>query len=1142
MTEETVSTAYERLVQRRRTFGSKVENETVYNNKENAEELPSMVLEEQPVTSLWDDDGSVQGLASDDDEEEEAEADCHDNQTEADNPVIDAEPNTEETTDDAEKDYLSATKASDEDSNDPTNELFEDGAESDHNNGEKDSNDEDEISALPSYQRSEDKSQSPTTNTAVKSNAKGQEDDDDSGEDEAPSLETILKATDKLFDEVEDKGSVTVKQILERLGVSLDKAIKKAVRQRLVELITSWQHQQEKEKSDESSKGDSSDEEGHDDEEEACDEEEEEIGDADDEYEPDARKPRASKAKRTRVVAIKRTRGLVSEKTRRKKLNKGLQKSALRIQAEHLRKKRMQELRVRNEELQYESKDQERAEQIAAKFETQTDDQLRERLSNRVNLWQKLDQKRWNVLQAQPIIKSKPLETVESNTSEADPIDDTTNNVPVEDDHSSDSDSDDDLEITGPTKTLMLTRNSPKKVKRDVLSLLELSSPKLAGHRKEPTISPNRSLANLKRQLKSKHQKMGNLWLAQELGYKNEQEHIQDCVQLEERKRQLQLAREQERLKESELRQERLLQLGVNCEEDEGQQTPPDEDQSREDYDDEKPTDEDGEDEEIAMAREMGVLASNSNLVDETSHLGEDEVESASTRVASSVAGGHDAVPAPPADNSFVSTSKNQVDHEDGGRFTLKVNPVESKEDLKLQSNNDSAEVTLAESTSNDDNEGGAHSDPNEDNEETQIGDQRTEAEPEKPKGPRNAAWKAMLKREEEKLKRLKRRGKGSLVEEEAEEEEEEEVAGLEDFGFKIHKKKNDDEEDEDNLPDDDEDMDDVVDELSDNEGDEDAGEKARREQQKKEEKERHKEILRRMRDGYDGRRGGIAGGSARGIHRFDQLVAADNREDAKRLGLLNDDELDSEDDAAKKDSDDEEEDENALLDKMLKDRFLHRSSVEVEEDFSGDEDDDDKASGDGEYDDKQTEEEREQERLAKRFSKRARMQRLIDAHGHDEEFSRSKLIDDDEMIKTDLQRMKNGLARKRSVSSTASKSASDTGGSKRQKKGIFGEVFHAGGSLAIALQANRRSKSRTSFVRTGAATSSETRIHQQSTSISFNHVVFRATTENSQSRSNFAVTDKPGSSRRVTPPQPNKSGSSLWSKSVLAGFQKKHK
>jgi hypothetical protein len=203
-----------------------------------------------------------------------------------------------------------------------------------------------------------------------------------------------------------------------------------------------------------------------------------------------------------------------------------------------------------------------------------------------------------------------------------------------------------------------------------------------------------------------------------------------------------------------------------------------------------------------------------------------------------------------------------------------------------------------------------------------------------------------MLKREAEKLKKQKKRkGGGGLVDEEAEEEEEEEVAGLEDFGFSISKKKkgNDDEEGPTDQLDED-DLKHVVDDVSDDEGDEDAGRLARIRLEQREEKDSHKEMLRRMREGYDGRRGGIAGGGtgARGMHRFDQLVAADNRNDAKRLGLLNDDELDSDDEKegekSKADDVDEEEDETALLDKMLKDRFLHRSDADLEENFSDDE------------------------------------------------------------------------------------------------------------------------------------------------------------------------------------------------------------
>ena len=158
-------------------------------------------------------------------------------------------------------------------------------------------------------------------------------------------------------------------------------------------------------------------------------------------------------------------------------------------------------------------------------------------------------------------------------------------------------------------------------------------------------------------------------------------------------------------------------------------------------------------------------------------------------------------------------------------------------------------------------------------------------------KKPKNSAWQAMLRKEKETLakqKKLQRKGGNTLVDGEAEEEEDEEqgIAGLEDFGFAVQKKDGEDEDDAnaDNL--DEDDLDHVVDEVSDGEGDEDAGDLARQRLQRAEEKERHKEIMRRMREGYDGRRGGIVAtgaGGARGTLRFDQLVAADNKDDAKR-------------------------------------------------------------------------------------------------------------------------------------------------------------------------------------------------------------------------------------------------------------------
>ena len=51
-----------------------------------------------------------------------------------------------------------------------------------------------------------------------------------------------------------------------------------------------------------------------------------------------------------------------------------------------------------------------------------------------------------------------------------------------------------------------------------------------------------------------------------------------------------------------------------------------------------------------------------------------------------------------------------------------------------------------------------------------------------------------------------------------------------------------------------------------------------------------------------------------------------------------------------------------------------------------------------------------EQERIAKRFAKRARMQRLLDTYGEEEEFAESKLIEDDATLRLELSKMKVSL------------------------------------------------------------------------------------------------------------------------------------
>lgn len=292
----------------------------------------------------------------------------------------------------------------------------------------------------------------------------------------------------------------------------------------------------------------------------------------------------------------------------------------------------------------------------------------------------------------------------------------------------------------------------------------------------------------------------------------------------------------------------------------------------------------------------------------------------------------------------------------------------------------------------------------------------------------------------------------------------------------------------------------------------------ARAQLQQKEEKDRHKEILRRMREGYDGRRGGIAGGGngARGMHRFDQLVAADNRDDAKRLGLLNDDELDSEDDKnmnhPKTDDADEEEDETALLDKMLKDRFLHRSKVDLEENFSEDEQIDANEISKETLAGSDDEEQRSQERLAKRFNKRARMQRIEEAYGHSQEFSQQRLLDQDISMQEELSQMRCGLIRRSSSLSRHSSQSSDTKGSSdilsRKRDSCFEHsnsvkdgdrsAFQKG-SLSIALRASKKQKRKSSFLG-GSNSVDGAEICCVCKTVQLGHIIFDSRTNKSQS------------------------------------------
>jgi hypothetical protein len=188
---------------------------------------------------------------------------------------------------------------------------------------------------------------------------------------------------------------------------------------------------------------------------------------------------------------------------------------------------------------------------------------------------------------------------------------------------------------------------------------------------------------------------------------------------------------------------------------------------------------------------------------------------------------------------------------------------------------------------------------------------------------------------------------------------------------------------------------------------------------------------------------------------------------------------------------------------------------------------------------DGEDEEEKLQERLNKRFAKRARMQRLEEMYADSQEFSQQRLMDEDPSMMLELQKMKNPLARKRSVSSGSRSSFSQSSESqtaplfKRQRSGgSFGGSFLAKtGSLSVALQSGRSLKRRTSFLggKSGdsSSTSSAGLVHK---SVSLGHVVF--STGGKSNLSNSTSCNGSNLGKRKQPGASN-SGGSLFSRAI---------
>ena len=208
-------------------------------------------------------------------------------------------------------------------------------------------------------------------------------------------------------------------------------------------------------------------------------------------------------------------------------------------------------------------------------------------------------------------------------------------------------------------------------------------------------------------------------------------------------------------------------------------------------------------------------------------------------------------------------------------------------------------------------------------------------------------------------------------------------------------------------------------------------------------------------------------------------------------------------------------------------------------------------------------------------------MQRLLENHGGDEEFSQARLIDEDETMQKDLKSMKNALSRKRRQVSSSSNlgSSSRLGGgdsdtqdasSKKQRRSSGSgdenasnaplsqkSAFSNCGSLSIALRANKvAGKRKSSFLSSASGKNASLNRSSSATvskSISLSHVLFQ-TGEASQSSQlprassiGASSLSRGASSRSGFGPSSNKrpktsggGSQSLWSAVTANSFQKR--
>ena len=167
---------------------------------------------------------------------------------------------------------------------------------------------------------------------------------------------------------------------------------------------------------------------------------------------------------------------------------------------------------------------------------------------------------------------------------------------------------------------------------------------------------------------------------------------------------------------------------------------------------------------------------------------------------------------------------------------------------------------------------------------------------------------------------------------------------------------------------------------------------------------------------------------------------------------------------------------------------------------------------------------------MAKRFAKRARMQRLEEQYGDSQEFSQQRLIDEDISMKEELSNMRCGLVRRSSSLSRHSSQSSDTNSSlgplsrKRQRNAELSSSTSGGGSflqktsgsLSIALRASKKQKRKSSFLGGSKAVDGKEMSGVYKT-VQLGHVIFNSQTTSQSGFGSFSNSNHGNTGKRTT-------------------------